>query len=133
MWQARNNSPAFCIGKQPVFLPVSFPWANKLRAADYRSHTGFHGWIRWKKRQYFCATFFNSVKKRIEEMKNEFFGNAEKLCGRFVLLCMLQAKFIAVRIQKTIYGAYDNTTGLVVVAHALVAFIGVDDKIFIAH
>jgi hypothetical protein len=45
----------------------------------------------------------------------------------------MQPEFLAFGIQKTIHRAYDNTAGLIVEADALIAFIGVDDKIFIAH
>ena len=40
---------------------------------------------------------------------------------------------VAIGIQKAIHRAYDNATGLVIVAYALVAFVWVDDKIFVAH
>jgi hypothetical protein len=40
---------------------------------------------------------------------------------------------VAIGIQKAIHRAYGNATGLVIVAYALIAFVGVDDKIFVAH
>ncbi|OGS75168.1 MAG: hypothetical protein A2Z94_03635 [Gallionellales bacterium GWA2_55_18] len=46
---------------------------------------------------------------------------------------IFQSEFLAFGIQKAIHRAYDNTAGLIVKANALIAFIGVDDKIFIAH
>lgn len=67
-----------------------------------------------------------------ERALNRLEGASESLFDGFAL-CMLQAKFIPVCIQKAIHGAYDNTTGLIIEADAFIAFIGVDDKIFVAH
>lgn len=46
---------------------------------------------------------------------------------------VFQMDCVAIGIQKAIHRAYDNATGLVIVAYALIAFVGVDDKIFVAH
>ena len=41
-------------------------------------------------------------------------------------------KWVALSIQKAIYRAYNNALGLIEIPLAFVAFIGVDNKIFIA-